>query len=100
MSHFDIFERLYNHPETACGQYEQGIVEGMTYMADKLIWGEQYYIDAIKANITKENWPFRATDMYNLINDTIQKFCAKNKDIKKLWDNDAWDYYERHKIKE
>ena len=38
--------------------------------------------------------------MYNLINDTIQKFCAKNKDIKKLWDNDAWDYYERHKIKE
>jgi hypothetical protein len=40
MSHFNILERLYNNPETACGKYEQGIVEGMTYMADKLIWSE------------------------------------------------------------
>lgn len=81
MSYNNLFERLYNHPETACGKYEQGIVEGMTYMADKLIWGEQYYINAINNNggeFNKENWPQRATDMYNILNDTIQNWCKKN----------------------
>ena len=97
MSHFNMLERLYNNPEAACGKYEQGIVEGMTYMADKLIWSEQYYIDAFEAagEITKENWLTRTSDMYTIINDTIQNFCHKNLNIKKLWDNDAWHYYEQ-----
>ena len=101
MGYYNIFERLYNHPETACGKYEQGIVEGMTYMADKLIWSEQYYLDAFEANggeLTQKNWPIRASDMFDIINNIIQNFCTKNINIKKLWDNDAYDYYKQNKI--
>ena len=46
-------------------------------MADKLIWSEQYYINAFEANggeFTKENWPIRTSDMYTIINDIIQNF--------------------------
>ena len=33
--------------------------------------------------------------MYTIINETIQNFCHKNLNIKKLWDNDAWHHYEQ-----
>ena len=103
MSYLDIFERLYHYPDTACGKYEQGIVEGMTYMADKLIWAEQYYIDAIQATnkefATKENWAERAADMYTIINDTIQDFCFKNSKIRQLWDKEAYSKNELNRRK-
>ena len=63
---FDIMERLYHHPETACGEYEHGIVEGMTYMADKLTWAKECYLHAFHSNggDYEKNWPQREVEMY------------------------------------
>jgi len=36
--------------------------------------------------------------MYTIINDIIQNFCSKNLNVKKLWNNDAWHYYEQNKF--
>ena len=106
MALYDIMERLYHHPETACGKYEQGIVEGMTYMADKLIWGEEYYLDAFHANggTYEKNWPQREADMFKILNDTIQNFISSDHPeilkIRHQWDNDAYQHFSKIKMKE
>ena len=80
------FEYLFCNPKNFTNEYEKGIVHGMAFFADKLKWGEEYYLQARAANmnlnsisegITKENWPKMQQDMYEILNNVIQNFSAQ-----------------------
>ena len=93
MKNNSVFERIYNNTQSYTNEYERGIAHGMMYVVEKLIWAEQYYLDARrktnpKSMSGKENLKQMDLDMFKVINDAIQNFQERNKSWK-LFSTDA-----------
>ena len=76
------FQELYENPSSYSNEYERGIVHGMSFLTDKLIWGEQYYLDAREATNPKsmggkENLNKLDIDMFKIINDQLQNYYVR-----------------------
>ena len=76
------FEQLYQNPHSFSNEYERGVVHGMAFLADKLIWAEEYYLDARRAMNPnsmdgQENYYKHSTDMFRILNDQLQDYYSR-----------------------
>ena len=83
----ELFNRLYWNPSRYTNEYERGISHGMMYMAEKLIWAEQYYLDARnktnpKSMCGEKNLERTNNDMFKIINEAIQNFQERSQSWK------------------
>ena len=96
-----IFEHIYNNTQSYTNEYERGIAHGMIYMVEKLIWVEQYYLDARrktnpKSMSGKENLMRMDLDMFKIINDTIQNFQSRSQSWKLFSTDDQLKEYHNY----
>ena len=93
------FQYLFQNPNNYQNDYERGIVHGMAFFAQKLIWAEQIYLDALRSNHKNEKkYNFNKNieaDMHKITNRIYQDFDSrangfnlfKNKKLEEWYNN-------------
>ena len=90
------FQYLFEHPEDFRNEYERGIVHGMAFFADKLIWAEELYLNALESNHKDEKgYNYHKNidkDMYKILNELCQDFADKSHsfDLFKCKELETW----------
>lgn len=90
------FQYLFEHPEDFKNEYERGIVYGMAFFAEKLIWAEELYLNALESNHKDEKgYNYHKNiekDMYEILNKLCQDFTSKTHsfDLFKCKELETW----------
>lgn len=76
------FQYLFEHPKDFKNEYERGIVHGMAFFAEKLIWAEELYLNALESN-HKDDKKYNYNnhidaDMHKIVNRIYQDFAHRS----------------------
>lgn len=82
MENTERFQELFSNPNSYTNEYERGIVHGMAFLAEKLIWAEQLYLDALESNHKNEKeYDYNkniGTDLHQVVNKIYQDFATRS----------------------
>ena len=89
---------LFNNPSKYTNEYERGLVHGMAFLTEKLIWAEQIYLDAISGDkkfitYTKDECQMHQSNMYQLLNDIIQNYASRSNSFNLINDKYVENWY-------